>query len=197
MALPVRRLLLEFSRRLVELGVLDAVEDVFHLARADLEAFAHREWDGRGARALVEQRRGLREARLAAQPPPDLIVLEASGRATVTQPIVAPSGALRGMAASPGRARGPARLILHPDQAERLQRGDVLVAPSTDPGWTPLFLRSAAIVTEVGGYLSHGAIVAREFGLPAVVNVPRVMELLADGEIVTVDGDAGTVFLSS
>jgi pyruvate,water dikinase len=193
MALPVRRLLLEFGRRLVELGVLDDVDDVFHLARADLEAFARGEWDGRGARTLVEQRRQLRQARLAAAPPPDLIELESSGRAAVA-PTVASDGALRGIAASPGRARGPARLILHPEQADRLQRGDVLIAPSTDPGWTPLFLRCAAVVTEVGGYLSHGAIVAREFGLPAVVNVPRVLELIADGEPVTVDGDAGLVF---
>jgi pyruvate,water dikinase len=192
MALPVRRLLLEFGRRLVEQGVLESVDDIFHLARADLEAFARGEWDGRGARALVEQRRQLRQARLDAAPPPDLIELEPT-RPAPPVPIDSPGGILRGMAASPGRAHGPARLILHPAQADRLQRGDILVAPSTDPGWTPLFLRCAAVVTEVGGYLSHGAIVAREFGLPAVINVPRVLELLADGELITVDGDASLI----
>ena len=67
------------------------------------------------------------------------------------------------------------------------------MAPSTDPGWTPLFLRASAIVMESGGYLSHGAIVAREFGLPAVVNIPGIIDQLTDGEVVTVDGDAARV----
>jgi pyruvate,water dikinase len=128
-------------------------------------------------------------ARLESAAPPDLIIVGTTQEHVPREP----GGALRGVAASSGRARGPARLILHPDQADRLQRGDILVAPSTDPGWTPLFLRAAAVVTAVGGYLSHGAIVAREFGLPAVVNVPRVFERIADGDIITVDGDAGLV----
>ena len=80
------------------------------------------------------------------------------------------------------------------DAGGRLRRGDVLVAPSTDPGWTPLFLRASAIVMESGGYLSHGAIVAREFGLPAVVNIPGIMEQLRDDEPVTVDGDRARVY---
>jgi pyruvate,water dikinase len=71
----------------------------------------------------------------------------------------------------------------------------VLVAPSTDPGWTPLFLRASALVLEVGGYLSHGAIVAREYGLPAVANVPGVLAAVHDGQRLTVDGDAGRVEL--
>ena len=75
-----------------------------------------------------------------------------------------------------------------------MQAGDVLVAPSTDPGWTPLFLRAKAVVMEVGGYISHGAIVAREYGIPAVVNVGEVMKTLHDGEQLTVDGDEGKVY---
>ena len=81
----------------------------------------------------------------------------------------------------------------HPHEGGGLQKGDVLVAPSADPGWTPLLLRAGAIVMESGGYLSHGAIVAREFGLPAVVNVPGIVDEIAEGEIVTVDGDAARV----
>jgi pyruvate,water dikinase len=68
-----------------------------------------------------------------------------------------------------------------------------LVAPSTDPGWTPLFLRAGGLVMESGGYLSHGAIVAREFGLPTVVNVPGIVDRLSDGDLVLVDGDTGRV----
>jgi len=70
------------------------------------------------------------------------------------------------------------------------------VAPTTDPGWSPLFLRAAALVTESSGYLSHGAIVAREYGLPAVVNVPGILKLLKDGELLRVNGDEGTVTIN-
>ncbi len=70
----------------------------------------------------------------------------------------------------------------------------MLIAPSTDPGWTPLFLRAAALVMEVGGYLSHGAIVAREYGIPAVSNLPGILDAVREGEPLVVDGDTGRVF---
>jgi pyruvate,water dikinase len=184
MALPVRMLLLEFGRRLVASSLIDTADDVFHLSRADLETFGRGEWDGRDFRALIGERRRLREARLAEPEPPDLI-----GAAVL--PGV--SDQLRGLAAAPGVGRGPARLIRHPAEGARLQRGDVLIAPSTDPGWTPLFLRCSAVITEAGGLLSHGAIVARELGLPAVVNVAGVFEALTDGDEVCVDGNRGIV----
>lgn len=94
-----------------------------------------------------------------------------------------------------GKASGTARLINHPGEGNRLQPGDVLVAPSADPGWTPLFLKAGAVVMETGGFLSHGAIVAREYGVPAVVNVPGVMRVIQDGRKVVVDGDEGKIFL--
>ncbi|MBU9577112.1 pyruvate, water dikinase [Ralstonia mannitolilytica] len=75
-----------------------------------------------------------------------------------------------------------------------MQAGDVLVAPSTDPAWTPLFLKASALVMETGGYLSHGAIVAREFGIPAVVNLPGIRAQLKNGDALRVDGNAGVVF---
>src|SRR5690606_19190260 len=100
---------------------------------------------------------------------------------------------LRGTAVAAGKATGPARILRHPAEGHRLNAGEVLVAPSTDPGWTPLFMRAAAIVMEVGGYHSHGAIVAREFGIPAVANVPGVLATLQDGDTVTVNGNEGTV----
>jgi pyruvate,water dikinase len=190
---PLRRVMLEAGRRLTEAGVLEDANDISYLARADLEALARDEWQGRGARALVRMRRAQREAQLAAPAPPDLI-------AEAGAPIRTPArtsehrgrGTLRGVAASGGQARGPARLVQHPAHAAHLQQGDVLVAPTTDPGWTPLFLRASALVTEVGGYLSHGAIVAREYGLPAVVNVAGAATL-HDGEVITVDGDTGLI----
>jgi len=196
MALPVRRLLLEFGRRMVRDGLLDEVDDVFHLARCDHEALVRSEWDGRGARALVAERKAMRLARLAAPPPPDLIVIHEGERApAIPAASIKDDAVLGGLAAAAGQASGPARIIRHPEEGARLQRGDILVAPSTDPGWTPLFLRCAGLVTEVGGYLSHGAIVARELGLPAVVNVTNVLDRVQDGEIITVDGNAGVVWL--
>lgn len=98
-----------------------------------------------------------------------------------------------GVPSSPGRARGPARLVCSVDDFSRVRRGDILVCRTTDPSWTPLFRLAAAVVTETGGVLSHAAIVAREFGIPAVVGADEAMTSLTDGVPVTVDGSAGTI----
>ncbi len=103
----------------------------------------------------------------------------------------------RGVPVSPGLVRGPARVIHTPDEFCRLEPGDILVARSTDPGWTPIFGRLGGLIMERGGQLSHGSVVAREYGLPAVVGIPRVMELLHDGDRVLLDGRTGTVVLES
>ncbi|HNM81820.1 MAG TPA: PEP-utilizing enzyme, partial [Rhodocyclaceae bacterium] len=83
--------------------------------------------------------------------------------------------------------------LSHPAEGVALLPGEILVAASTDPGWTPLFLKAAGLVVETGGYMSHGAIVAREFALPAVVNLPGILEALQDGDAVEVDGLRGEV----
>ncbi|NUN50776.1 MAG: pyruvate, phosphate dikinase, partial [Candidatus Brocadiae bacterium] len=147
-----------------------------------------------GARALVSDRRE-QVAAWERESAPDVIVAGAPA-APPPPPAKPVDGMLRGMGVSSGRATGPARLIRHPAEGHRLKQGDVLVAPSTDPGWTPLFLRASAVVMEVGGMLSHGAIVAREYALPAVVNIPGLLGALRDGQNVTVDGNAGTVVLT-
>ena len=99
------------------------------------------------------------------------------------------------MAVGAGVARGTARIIRHPDDAHSFVQGDILVAPSTDPAWTPLFLNAAGLVMETGGYTSHGAIVAREFGLPAVANIPGILAQIPEGAEVEVDGREGLVSL--
>ncbi len=99
----------------------------------------------------------------------------------------------RGLAASPGIADGPARKLRNAYEGERLREGGVLVARTTDPAWTPLFLLAQGIAVETGGYLSHGAIVAREFGVPAVVNVPGLFDLIENGDRILVDGDNGVI----
>ena len=99
---------------------------------------------------------------------------------------------LHGTPASAGVVTGVARVVLDPVGA-RLDPGEVLVAPSTDPGWTPLFLTAGGLVMEMGGANSHGAVVAREYGIPAVVGVPRATEAITTGDRITIDGAAGTV----
>lgn len=98
-----------------------------------------------------------------------------------------------GRAVSPGIARGPARVVLSPQQFDKIGPGDILVTRSTDPGWTPLFGRLAGLIIERGGQLSHGAVVAREYSLPAVASIPGITALLCDGDLVEVDGLTGAV----
>ncbi|MGE3179946.1 MAG: PEP-utilizing enzyme, partial [Vicinamibacterales bacterium] len=193
--LPMRRCYLAVGRRLTARGLLTRPEGIFHLSKIDLMTLLSREWDGRGAGALSEDRAARRDAWLAEPTPPDVIVEGGSvPHAAMAVPAAIESAdGWSGIGVSGGRAAGRARPIHHPHDGDRLAHGDVLVAPSTDPGWTPLFLRAAAIVMESGGYLSHGAIVAREFGLPAVVNIPGIVDQLSDEDVILVDGDAARV----
>jgi phosphohistidine swiveling domain-containing protein len=206
---PLRKIALEVGQRMVEAGVLDERADVFFLTWSDLLAFLQGEWDGRGVRSLVADRKAQRNWWLA-ETPPDSFICDAQGRPAelpaaenegmptahhVRGQASGKARELHGVAASPGQATGRARIIRHPSEGRLLRAGEVLVAPSTDPGWTPLFLRACAVVMETGGYLSHGAIVAREFGLPAVVNLPGLLEVVQDGQSVLVDGDRGCIIL--
>jgi pyruvate,water dikinase len=160
-------------------------------------AFLEQAWDGRGARHAVADRKAERR-QWTAENAPDVLIADAAGAKVLqqaTETIQSAPGALRGVAASPGWASGPARLIHCPHEGEKLARGGILVASTTDPGWTPLFLLADGLVVETGGYLSHGAIVAREFGIPAIVNVPGLMAAVPDGSGLAVDGHAGVVTL--
>jgi rifampicin phosphotransferase len=105
-------------------------------------------------------------------------------------------GLSRGMPVSSGVVTGPVKVLRMPHD-KVVEKGDVLVAYTTHPGWTPLFVNAAAIVLEVGGVLQHGALVAREYGKPCVVGIDRVVEKLRDGEPVEVNGTTGTVRLLS
>jgi pyruvate,water dikinase len=97
------------------------------------------------------------------------------------------------LAVSPGVVSGKARVILRADDNEQVQAGEILVAPFTDPGWTPYFIPAAGIVMDQGGLLSHGAIIAREYGIPAVVNVGNATKIIKTGQTIHVDGDRGVV----
>jgi pyruvate,water dikinase len=138
---------------------------------------------------IVRARRTLYERNRRLPDPPSTFV----GTPTPTPEPVPDGEFLRGLGASAGRARGRARILKTPEEAAAFVPGEVLVVGSADVGWAPLFLSASAVVAELGGPLSHAAIVAREYGVPAVVNVAGATRLLATGDPVEVDGNAGTV----
>ncbi|MEC7949620.1 MAG: PEP-utilizing enzyme, partial [Myxococcota bacterium] len=145
------------------------------------------------AEALIARReaawRAEQERRACGDAPPVFLVGEAAADA--------PAGGARlnGQGISAGVVRGTVRIVNRLEDGERLRSGEILVAAATDPGWTPLFGRAAGLVLEMGGMLSHGAVVAREYGLPGVVNVASATQRLSDGQVVTVDGGRGLVFV--
>jgi rifampicin phosphotransferase len=102
---------------------------------------------------------------------------------------------LKGVAASPGRITAPACVVHGTEDFAQMRAGDVLVAPLTTPAWTILFARASAVVTDIGGPLSHGSIVAREYGIPAVLGTGSATKRIRSGQMLTVDGSAGTVIL--
>jgi pyruvate,water dikinase len=113
-----------------------------------------------------------------------------------TQRRNAPEGTtLRGFAVSPGQVTAPASVIHSPANFSRMEPGTILVCPTTTPAWTPLFSQTRGLVTDVGGVLAHGSIVAREFGIPAVLGTGQASQRIRDGQLITVDGDRGVVML--
>lgn len=173
-----RRLAREAGRRMVEAGLCSDAGDVKYLSLDELGRWL--EGDPVDVVGIVERRR---EARPKA---------EAAWHET-QEASPAADGAWTGVAASPGRATGEARIIADASGFARLQRGDVLVCRATDPAWTPLFALAGAVVAETGGRLSHAAIVAREYRIPAVLGVAGATGRIVDGQRVTVDGSRGVV----
>jgi rifampicin phosphotransferase len=186
--LPVRHCYGLLAAAWAERGWLAEADDFFFLVKEEIAAVIAG-GDSAGLAATAEARRTA-WAHWMAQPSfPE--VLDAAGKPVVAA--ITDENALTGIAASGGRVTGRARVILSPQDANSLQPGDILVTRATDPGWTPVFALISGVVLEIGGQLSHGAIVAREYGLPAVVNVVGATRRIVDGETITVDGSAGTV----
>jgi pyruvate,water dikinase len=184
----VRRSLLVVGDHLVELGVLDSAADVAHLDLAELRAALA----GGDLRGLVAERRAAYEQESRRRHVPRVLLSDGTEPEALAES--AADGALTGTAASAGTVTGVARVVLDPIGAH-LEPGEILVCPSTDPGWTPLFLTAGALVMEMGGAMSHGAVVAREYGIPAVVGVPNATHRITTGQEITVNGAAGTVTL--
>jgi rifampicin phosphotransferase len=183
----VRRELAAVGAELARRGTLEKGDDVFFLDLTEARAALN----GRDQRALVRERRDSYEAELRRRHIPRVILSD--GTEPEAQAVAAAGdGALAGTPASAGSVTATARVVMDPVGAH-LEPGEILVAPSTDPGWTPLFLTAGGLVMEMGGANSHGAVVAREYGIPAVVGVPDATARIATGQRITVDGSAGTV----
>jgi phosphohistidine swiveling domain-containing protein len=174
----------ELGTRLARKGVIDAPEDVFYLVRAELKN------PPKNAKELIARRRAERQ-RLEVQRPPLHIV--GSWQPTTDGPSELAAGeSLQGIPVSAGIAKGTAR-ILTVDSMDELEPGEILVTAFTDTGWTPFFAYAAAVVVDTGGEMSHAAVVAREFGIPCVVNTVTGSSALRTGHVLEVDGATGRV----
>jgi rifampicin phosphotransferase len=182
--------LLEEADRLVRAGVLADREDIFYLRLAEYrDAVAANQVDGE----LIRQRKDA-FASYQALTPPRVLTSDGEVITGTYRRAGVPAGALTGLPVSAGTVEGRARVIL--DMADAgLEAGDILVTAYTDPSWTPAFVAAAGLVTEVGGLMTHGAVIAREYGLPAVVGVERATQLIRDGQRVRVHGTDGYIEL--
>lgn len=183
-----KQALLEEAERLVRAGVLPEKEDAFYLTFQEFhDVVRSHQVDDR----LIQQRKEAFRSYHALTPPR---VLTSDGEAVTGayRRDDVPAGALIGLPVSAGTIEGRARVILDMADAD-LEAGDILVTPFTDPSWSPLFVGIAGLVTEVGGLMTHGAVIAREYGLPAVVGVERATRLIRDGERIRVHGTDGYI----
>jgi len=185
-----KQALLEEAERLVRAGVIEHTEDILYLRFDEMDDVLRTR---RANRRLIEERREAFRAYESLRPP---LVLTSDGEmlsgAWRRQDV--PAGALIGLPVSTGVVEGRARVILDLARAD-LEPGDILVTAYTDPSWTPLFVSIAGLVTEVGGLMTHGVVIAREYGVPAVVGVENATRLITDGEWIRVNGTDGYVEL--
>jgi len=198
----LRPLALELGRRMVEIGTFTLPDDTFYLTRNELaEAIGARKY-GNAAPHLkrkATESRELRKARKRLDQPPEIPeskAKDASPFATIRSN-EADSSVLKGFAVSPGTVTGEASVILSPDEFDKMKSGSILVCPLTTPAWTQLFPHAIGLVTDIGSILAHGSIVAREYGIPAVLGTGNCTQLIKDGARITVDGSRGTVTIAT
>ena len=187
----VRQALRQSGVELAQQGILAQADDIFFLHIDELKGLAAGyliDW-----RALVAERRALYEREKLRRQVPRLLLSDGQAfydgikTATPTN-----DGVLTGMPVSPGVVEGTVHVVFDP-HASQLAPGEILVCPGTDPAWTPLFMAAGGLVMEVGGLMTHGSVVAREYGIPAVVGVHEVTSRLKTGQRIRVDGSSGEV----
>ncbi len=189
----MRRVLLEWGKRLRARGVLTHADDIFFVMKDELQPMIDGTIEPQEIRRRIVFRRREYEFHCSLNPPPIIVGRFDPAKHVHSQPDPS-TRHLNGLAVSTGLVSGPARVILHISD-DFVRPGEILVAPFTDPGWTPYFVNAAGIVMDQGGLLSHGSIVAREFGIPCVVNVGPATKLIRTGQMIRVDGNTGTIYL--
>ncbi len=185
----LRRIVLELAGRLVAEGVLEEPDDVFFLALAELRRALFGAADP-ALRGRIAARRLEHRANLGLHPPRFLYREEADAPGPERRRM---AGFLTGSPLSPGRCRGRARVVHSAADLAAMQPGEVLVAPAADPGWTPLYYLAGGLAVDVGGVLSHAAVIAREYGVPAVAGLEVATRRIRTGDLLEVDGDVGQV----
>ncbi|MFI6908753.1 PEP/pyruvate-binding domain-containing protein [Nonomuraea sp. NPDC050394] len=184
-----RRQLLLIGDDLVARGLLERAGDIMFLDLSEAGAAVH---DGADQRGLTASRRAEYTRELRRHAVPGALLSDGTDVETLVPHGPVEAGLLTGMAGAAGRATGRARVIRDPAGAH-IEPGEILVAPTTDPGWTPLFMTTAGLVTETGSPVAHGPTVAREYGIPAVICVRNATHEIRTGQLITIDGSAGTV----
>ena len=199
----IRQMLRELGNRFVQHNVIPSVDEIFWLTQDEILQTATRLDAGQSVESLAEKipyRKAEQRAVLSVKPPMALPQMKIFGFDLMSlrdkRGRRNRGNLIKGVAASPGVAGGVARILHGPEDFGQMQPGDILVAPITTPAWTPLFAMASAIVTDVGGPLSHGSIVAREYGIPAVLGTGVATRRIQEGQSITVDGGAGTVELN-
>lgn len=184
-----RRLFLEYGHRFADAGIIGTDDDIFFLSKEEIFALAE---DPHVERDAVARRRADFETWASVLPAKFL-----RGGTEFDDTVVRQDSALRvtGTSASPGIARGQVRVVESIAQLSDVREGEILVTSNTDPGWTPVFAKLAGLITETGGILSHGAVVSREYGIPAVTAVKGARELFRTGQHATIDGNEGVIYL--
>ena len=184
----LREIFFEIGTQLKANRVVELASDIFFLRPAEIMALSTGDCQPQQTKVLISERKA-QHARWEAQDAPDLIFVGGNEELNLQK------SDLTGIGCSPGIVEGVARVLRDISEAQTLVPGEILVTPHTDPGWTPLFLSCKAVVTEIGGFLSHGATVAREYGLPAVVNVRGATTRIHTGDLIRVNGTTGQVSL--
>jgi pyruvate,water dikinase len=198
----LRALLLELGCRFVAAGAIDQPEDIFWLEKGEIEQLVGGGQDDHTSlQSKIVERKALHAHLKTITPPPMMPVKERIMGIKVDSFVAHAADAhtgnvLKGVPASPGRVTAPARVLHGSADFGQMRPGEVLVAGTTTPAWTPLFAMAAAVVTDIGGPLSHGSIVAREYGIPAVMGTGVATQRICNGDLITVDGSTGQVILA-
>ena len=180
-----RRVILDMGRELAEQGHLEQPEDVFFVTFPDIRS-------GNDLKPVVVKNREQYALEMNRTAPR---VLTSTGESIHAPVMAAGENALAGIPVSPGVTEGRVRVLYHPEEGQSLEVGDILVTTGTNPSWTPLFLKLGGLIMETGGPISHGSVVAREYGLPAVAGVVNATRQLKDGQRVRINGETGSVEL--